>query len=443
MNSPLFDISPYQSGVTRSYSTDWRDATESDPAWDTPDLELNLETKTDEPDGNALTEWQTESEFTITLESGQTIEVKFIPCLEGEHRMHQFDFIGPVSTTGFKSHFVLAVEAEEYPHPRDYAQASVQDLVARFEAVQQQQSKSKKRARPVADAEAQAPQRQGTDNDSSIQEPTMAENETSNSSHVKVEVVEELSPEEEADRQRLELRVERAVYQAGDALRELRDRRLYRNTHKSWEDYCQDRFGYTPRKAYYLISAADVIDHLSSCEQFVHTLPTKENQCRELAKLAPEQQPEAWIESISRTGGKKVPPASTVRSVVEEIKRRKVTPAPISHQSGDVLLIRCKSGLLKKYDSCWAIAIQINEYTIFVQVHDGDLVVQPENLEPIDSPSECEEVRAIAQRITRLRQCELLDQCADAVLSSLGRQTYLTEVAEGLLSWLENHYGVV
>jgi len=289
----------------------------------------------------------------------------------------------------------------------------------------------------------ETPQRQATDNDSSTRETTMPENETTDSSHTPVEVVEELSPEEEADRQRLELKVERAVYQAGDALRELRDRRLYRNTHKSWQDYCQDRFGYTPRKAYYLISAADVIDHLSSCEQIVHTLPTKENQCRELAKLSPEQQTEAWIESVSRTGGKRVPPASTVRSVVEEIKQRNVTPAPISYQPGDVLLIRCKSGLLKKYDSCWVIAIQINEYTISVQVHDGDLVVQPENLEPIDSPSECEEVRAIAQRITRLRQCELLDQCADAVLSSLGRQTYLTEVAEGLFSWLENHYGVV
>jgi len=108
-----------------------------------------------------------------------------------------------------------------------------------------------------------------------------------------------------------------------------------------------------------------------------------------------------------------------------------------------VLLIRCKSGLLKKYDSCWAIAIQINEYTISVHIHDRDLAVKPENLEPIDSPSECEEVRAIAQRITRLRQCGSIDQCANAVLESLGRQTYLTEVAEKLLLLLESHYGVV
>ncbi len=330
MNSPLFDMSPYQSGATQNYSTDWIDATDSDPAWDESLPDPNLETSTEESSGGISTGWQSEDTFTITLQSGQAIEVKFIPCLEGKLRMHQFDFIGPVSTTGFKSHFVLAVEAEGYPHPSDYAQAYIQDLVARFETAQQQQAKSKKRVRPVA--EAQSPPRQATDNDSSTQETTMPENETTDSIHTPVEVVEELSPEEEADRQRLELKVERAVYQAGDALRELRDRRLYRNTHKSWEDYCQDRFGYTPRKAYYLISAADVIDHLSSCEQIVHTLPTKENQCRELAKLSPEQQTEAWIESVSRTGGKRVPPASTVRSVVEEIKQRNVTPAPVSYQ---------------------------------------------------------------------------------------------------------------
>jgi hypothetical protein len=53
MNSPLFDISPYQSGAIQSYSTDWIDATGADPAWDVPDLPSGWENSTDEPDGNA------------------------------------------------------------------------------------------------------------------------------------------------------------------------------------------------------------------------------------------------------------------------------------------------------------------------------------------------------------------------------------------------------
>ena len=78
-----------------------------------------------------------------------------------------------------------------------------------------------------------------------------------------------------------------------------------------------------------------------------------------------------------------------------------------------------------------------------MDVHDGNLIVKPENLEPIDSPSECEQVQAIAQRIARLRESGLLDRGAYVVLESLGRQTYLTDVESGLLSWLENYYGVV
>ncbi len=53
------------------------------------------------------------------------------------------------------------------------------------------------------------------------------------------EVVEELTEGELEDKHRLELKVERAFVEAGKALRELRDRRLYRNTHKTFEEYCR------------------------------------------------------------------------------------------------------------------------------------------------------------------------------------------------------------
>ncbi len=72
-----------------------------------------------------------------------------------------------------------------------------------------------------------------------------------------------LTYEDERDRLRLEKQVERAFYLAGCALRELRDRRLYRSTHKSFREYCQDRFGFTRRRSDYLIGAAEVVDNLS------------------------------------------------------------------------------------------------------------------------------------------------------------------------------------
>jgi hypothetical protein len=50
-------------------------------------------------------------------------------------------------------------------------------------------------------------------------------------------------------------------FEAGKALAELRDRRLYRSTHKTFEQYCKDRFGYTRIAASYKIAAATVMEN--------------------------------------------------------------------------------------------------------------------------------------------------------------------------------------
>ncbi len=83
---------------------------------------------------------------------------------------------------------------------------------------------------------------------------------------VDVEIVaaQELTVDEEQQRLYLERKVERAFYEAGLALRELRDRRLYRNTHKTFEEYCRYRFGHSRQKSNYLIAAAGVYDNLTT-----------------------------------------------------------------------------------------------------------------------------------------------------------------------------------
>ena len=55
-----------------------------------------------------------------------------------------------------------------------------------------------------------------------------------------VEVI-ELIEEEQSDRLYLKRRVERAFLEAGQALMELRDRRLYRSTHRTFEEYYRVR----------------------------------------------------------------------------------------------------------------------------------------------------------------------------------------------------------
>ncbi len=142
----------------------------------------------------------------------------------------------------------------------------------------------------------------------------MAEN--SDDQITPIEIVEELTEDELADRHRLEMRVERSFVDAGVSLRELRDRRLYRSTHRTFDDYVGDRFGYKRAYCYQLIEAAGVVENLSA--NCIQILPTRESQCRELTKVEPEQQPEAWQKAIARTPGKKVPAASTVKEVVKE-----------------------------------------------------------------------------------------------------------------------------
>ena len=75
----------------------------------------------------------------------------------------------------------------------------------------------------------------------------------------------------------------------GLALASIRDNRLYRSTHATFEDYCRERWGWSARRGYQLIDAAEALAGLpEECEPLVHT----ERAARELAKVEPEKRAE-------------------------------------------------------------------------------------------------------------------------------------------------------
>ena len=84
-----------------------------------------------------------------------------------------------------------------------------------------------------------------------------------------------------------ELRARLRRHEAGAALATIRDTRLYRATHATFEDYCRARRGIARQTAYQLISAAGVVENVRNC---VQTLPVNERQVRPLAALTAEQQ---------------------------------------------------------------------------------------------------------------------------------------------------------
>jgi len=110
----------------------------------------------------------------------------------------------------------------------------------------------------------------------------------------------------------LEATIERGLatfIEVGQALMEIRERRLYRETHPTFEDYCRDRWGLNRSRASQLIEAAQV-------SKILDTPPKRDSQARELAPLKdrPEAVREVWAEANAETGGK--PTASTIRRLV-------------------------------------------------------------------------------------------------------------------------------
>lgn len=259
------------------------------------------------------------------------------------------------------------------------------------------------------------------------------------------EVVElaELTCDEQSDRLFLERKVERAFYEAGKALIELRDRRLYRSTHKTFEEYCRDRFSYNRSRSYQLIDAAGVVDNLHLCPQFVDILPTKEGQVRSLTQLEPEQQCEVWQQAIAEAGGK-VPSGRVVKDIVQRIRERTKVPNP--YRLGEVCQIVVKDNPdLRGRGGCWCIVTQLGDYSCTVTAWDGVYTLKLEHLKPLEySGMDCEQMNSVCDRLTKLRNSGKLEEAAMSVLQHMGqvKRPYLTPLEEKLLSVLETVYEV-
>jgi hypothetical protein len=213
--------------------------------------------------------------------------------------------------------------------------------------------------------------------------------------------VPELTEEEQSDRLHLERRVERAVFEAGKALAELRDRRLYRSTHSTFDEYCLERFGYNRSRSYQLVDAAVAVDNLQKCPQIVDILPTAEGQVRPMTKLEPQEQQEVWLTAVELAGGK-VPTGRIVKDVVQRIMER--TKIPNTYQIGEVCQILVKDNSeLRGKGGCWGIVSQVNDFSCTVKMWDSEYTVGLQHLKSYNYLSaECEQVREISDRINRV-----------------------------------------
>ena len=127
-----------------------------------------------------------------------------------------------------------------------------------------------------------------------------------------------MTPAESRHLKALERRISAGLQtfrEVGAALLEIRDQRLYRDTHSSFEAYCTERWGMNRTRAYQLIDSARVVQTLGEPEGLVN-----EAQARELAPLNPEDAQKVWTEVEHRASetGKPVT-APLIRQVKGEV----------------------------------------------------------------------------------------------------------------------------
>ena len=127
----------------------------------------------------------------------------------------------------------------------------------------------------------------------------------------------------------LETAIERGLktfVEVGNALLEIRDARLYRAAHGTFEEYCRERWGMQRNYANKMISAAEVATNLGT---IVPILPATESQARPLTSLPPEAQREVWERAVETAPAGRVT-AAHVQSVVDEYKKPMQEPEVLS-----------------------------------------------------------------------------------------------------------------
>jgi hypothetical protein len=113
--------------------------------------------------------------------------------------------------------------------------------------------------------------------------------------------------------------LDRAYLRAGAALATIRDKRLYRQTYDTFEQYVRGRWQLTRARAYQLIEAHEISDQMST---MVDIAPSNERQVRALAKLDKDQRVDAWrraVDTAPIVDGEKRITAKHVQKIVAEL----------------------------------------------------------------------------------------------------------------------------
>ena len=123
---------------------------------------------------------------------------------------------------------------------------------------------------------------------------------------------ESLTLEEQSDLKRYRDVIDKGLQtfsEVGNALRAIKDGRLYRATHKTFEAFCREEFGMSRAHACRQIDASVVVTRLTESTKSAPigdaadnpatpVFPANEGQVRPLVSLPEDKQVEAWVETV-------------------------------------------------------------------------------------------------------------------------------------------------
>ena len=122
----------------------------------------------------------------------------------------------------------------------------------------------------------------------------------------------QLTIEEKANRENLEGAIKRELGSfivVGQALEEIRAKRLYRENFNTFNDYCNEQWGMGRNLAHKMITGSRVATNLCTAVHLYtpcEIMPTSEYQCRPLVVLKPNQQRDVWEEAVRTAPAGKV-----------------------------------------------------------------------------------------------------------------------------------------
>lgn len=121
--------------------------------------------------------------------------------------------------------------------------------------------------------------------------------------------------------------------EVGNALLAIRDAKLYRAGHDTFEAYCKKRWGFSRSRAHRLIEASEVAAVLP----IGNTRPTNEAQARELVPL--KEHPELAAESMRRATEKSTGKVTSVavKEAVAEVVREEIAKAEQRAEDRDAI----------------------------------------------------------------------------------------------------------